>query len=371
MKTEILDVTAGDIADAVARAAQIIEQGGLVVFPTETVYGIACGAVPQAVDRLNRVKSREKTKHYSLHIEDPQKTGQYVPHISAIASRLIRRAWPGPLTIVFELSPGQIQMQRDYVSPESFDMLYRSSTLGIRCVSHPVGQKLLGRCAVPVFAPSANPAGEPPATDAQSAAGYLNGQVDLILDAGPCQFSQSSTVVKAGEESLEVLREGVYSRQEVQEMACLEILFVCTGNTCRSPMAEYLCRKYLSENFHCKIDELEQKGYKILSAGIAATEGMPATAEAVEACRMLGVDASGHRSRQATAEMLDSAELVLTMTQGHLAAVSECIGSSHEKAMMLDEQGIADPIGSGLDVYRETADQILEAIKKKLVRITK
>lgn len=371
MKTEVLKLTGGDSdREIIERAARVIDAGGLVVFPTETVYGIGCGARKDAVERLNRVKSRENLKRYTLHIGDKQRCRQYVPKVPLRARKLIDAYWPGPLTLVFEIEPGLMHIQQGFVPEEQYELLYKDNSIGIRCVEHSGGRELLNRTRLPVFAPSANPAGEAPAISAAQALDYLDGQVDLILDGGLCEYRQSSTVVQIDGREVNILREGAIAREDIKETAMVRILFVCTGNTCRSPMAEILMRHILSEKLNCRIDELDAKGYKIASAGVAAMAGMPASQEIVEICARKDIDATSHRSRVLTKEDIEESDFVFAMSSGHKAHIRDSISTSANKVQLLDDNGdISDPIGQGMNVYNECARQIERALLSKLDRI--
>lgn len=133
------------------------------------------------------------------------------------------------------------------------------------------------------------------------------------------------------------------------------ILFVCTGNTCRSPMAEVLCNKLLSD---AGVSDI-----KALSAGLAAAEGAPASQNAICAVRELSVDLSAHVSRQVTREMIDGCDAVYAMTCSHAAMLKKAFPESAEKISVLGD-GIPDPYGGDIEVYRSCRDSILKALKK-------
>ena len=184
--------------DALAEAAAILCNGGLVAFPTETVYGLGADATnPKAVARLNQVKGRPPTKPYSLHLYQPEQMRPYVSLVPAAAARLIERFWPGPLTIVVPGRDGQ--------------------TVGFRLPDHPVARAFLRACGVPVAAPSANRSGSPPPTDAQEVLAALEDSVDCLLDGGPTRFGRESTVVEVVGDAVEIRREGAISRAAILE----------------------------------------------------------------------------------------------------------------------------------------------------------
>jgi L-threonylcarbamoyladenylate synthase len=135
------------------------------------------------------------------------------------------------------------------------------------------------------------------------------------------------------------------------------IVFVCTGNTCRSPMAEAICKKLLSDRLGCTIDELPGRGFTVLSAGLAAGPGLPAASEAVAIAEAIGVDLSRHQSQLLTPELAEQATHVLGMTQGHVQAISDLLAV---KARLLSPDGddVDDPIGQPFEVYEECAYQM-------------
>ena len=368
METKVIKLDAAKVDSAkIVEAAAVIDSGGLVAFPTETVYGIGCRVTSDSLVRLDDVKGRSADKYYTLHIGLKGDVEKYVPTVGLKAKKLIRSAWPGPLTIVFELGKKDIDKQHESLDEDIFRNLYRNYSIGIRCPENLIASMLLQQTSRPVVAPSANITGRPPAVKAEEVLEQLSGKIDLLLDAGPCKYMKSSTVVKIGKKGMRILRSGVYSRAELETLSQVGILFVCTGNTCRSPMAEGIFRKYLAEKLQCNVDDLDKMGYKVNSAGIIGSSGFPASAEAVIACAAMGVDIKAHRNKALSNELIKESDIVFAMERIHRDRVIALEPEAANRCLLLaGDTGVPDPIGQSQQFYNSCAKLIEGAVQIRI-----
>jgi protein-tyrosine phosphatase len=366
LMTQVLDWQgAADPGAVVHQAAAALREGRLVAFPTETVYGLAASALaPAGVARLRQSKGRPEAKPLTLAIAGPAEALDWVPHMSLLGRRLARRCWPGPVTLVFNDGvanglasrlPGPVQQ---WVAP--------GGALGLRVPDHDAILQVLHQVPGPLVLSSANPSGMPPATTAQQVIEAMGQDVDLIIDDGPSHYGQASTVVKVNGNRFEVLREGVVSASALERLTPCMIVFVCTGNTCRSPLAEGLCKQLLAQRLGCTVEDLPERGFIVLSAGLAAMMGGGAAPEASLVAQELGADLSRHASRPLTADLVGQADHVITMTRSHLLAVVNHFPRIGPPVRLLgrDGQDIADPIGCDQAIYRECAQQILQDLER-------
>jgi protein-tyrosine phosphatase len=364
--TEVLEwqrVT--DSSRIVRRAVQALAEGQLVAFPTETVYGVAASALlPDAVERLCRGKGRLEEKPLALAIRGAAEALDWVPQMSRLGRRLARRCWPGPVTLVFGdgVDKGLASRLPDNVRRR----VCPSATLGLRNPAHAAIRETLRHLPGPLALSSANRSGEPAATTAQEVQQALGEELAILIDDGATHYRQASTVVQVHGNTWKVLREGVLTSAELERQAGCLVLFVCTGNTCRSPLAEALCKKMLAERLRCAPEALPQHGFLIMSAGLAAQTGEGAALEAIETARELGAELHGHITRALTPNLVAQADYLITMTQSHLLALAARFPGLGPPPRLLSGEGadLADPIGCEQPVYHACAQQILRDLEE-------
>ncbi len=338
-------------AGAVREVVRALRGGALVALPTETVYGIGADAShTDATARLAALKGRDAAQPVTLHLASGAALEQHAVAPKARVRALLDRYWPGPLTVVLPQPTG--------------------GTVGLRVPAHPFTSAVLAEFDGGLLLTSANRHGEPPMADADAIArGFPT--LDLVCDAGPPALGHASAVVRATGPLLEVLREGTLLRAELLRTAAVGVLFVCTGNTCRSPMAAAVAGAVMAETLDVQPDQLLARGVAIASAGTSAWPGEPASEHAVTVCAELGLDLSAHRSQPVTPELVASWQRIYALTDSHLERLIRLAPAAAGRAQLLAQDGrsIPDPFGADLETYRRTRDAIATAVRSRASEI--
>lgn len=368
MKTRLITVDRDANQNSAAhRAAEVLNKGGLVVFPTETVYGVGARAdLPEAMERLREAKSRLDQKPFTVHVASITAGEEFARPLSGVSQRLMRKAWPGPLTLILPVDDPLAQPGMAGLDESVATVMYSDNTIGLRCPSDAFAQTMLAAAKGPVVAASANRADHPPPQTANEALTELDGKVDLIIDEGPTRYAKPSTIVRVTGSNYETLREGVYDARIVANFATFRMLFVCTGNTCRSPMAEALARDIVAKKLDCGAAELASHGVEIRSAGTAGGGGRAAD-HAVSVMAAKGLELSNHCSTGLTAEMIAEADEILVMTGSHRRFVVDMVPSAEQRVrLVLGERDLDDPIGGSSQDYERCAQALAQGISKRL-----
>lgn len=328
------DLSRDDTTAAAAAASAALDAGELIVVPTETVYGIAAREDrPAARERLEQLKAG-RDKPFSLAVADLEMLADRLRPPGAPALRMAERWWPGPLTLLLRAREG--------------------GRLGVRVPGHPWTRELIGRVGAPLLLPSANLPGETPPVQADEVDAAVLEHVSVVVDGGRAALGEASTVVEVRPFSLLVLREGVVSRADLEQHARPRVLVICSGNTCRSPMAAALLRHELAAL--CEEDDRLMPAV-VLSAGAHAGKGQPASGAALEALDEMGLDLSEHRARPVDETLLRGVDMVLGMTGSHVAIASRLAGEDGPPVELFDPDGreVQDPFGGSLAEYRRVA----------------
>jgi len=316
-----------------------LNTGGVVIFPTDTVYGLlARQDIPVATQKIYALKGRASDKPLVRMISSLDRD-------DALLSTLPRRAWrvmhslcPGPLTIVGE------------------------GTSSVRWANHKDLNELIRQSEGPLVCSSANLSEGKEARQLSDIPAPIREGVDAHYDGGLCEGGVASTVLRFNRNSFELLREGPLKESLIQYLWCYRLAFVCTGNTCRSPMAEAMARKLLCQKLSCK--DLLDHGIHIESAGVHAAEASPASQQSVEVMKSMGLDVSTHLSSNVSHFSLCPPDQVYGMTSSHVAILN----SMAIDAELLSKNGedVADPFGGSLTRYQGCAEQIYNFIVERV-----
>ncbi|MCI0380138.1 MAG: Sua5/YciO/YrdC/YwlC family protein, partial [Gemmataceae bacterium] len=310
----------------------------------------ACALCPEAVTYSERHK--EASSPVAVVLSQAVEAFDWAPALRWAGARLGRRFWPGPLVLCG--GAGGKQGLAACFPPQVRSTLVEQG-VPLRLPAHPALRLAARRLGAPLVSVAT------PWTEPDQALGALSDE-DVLVRDGPTFFRQPATVVRLDGKACKVVREGAIPAAEIDDALPCQIVFVCTGNTCRSPMAQGLCAHLLAERLGCAAVDLPRRGFRVHSAGVAAMMGGAATPEAVEVVRAFGAELGQHRSQPLTHELLAQADYLFGMTHNHVYILRSLRTGVLPRLLSLAGEDIADPIGGPLELYQTCAQQIRECL---------
>jgi tRNA threonylcarbamoyl adenosine modification protein (Sua5/YciO/YrdC/YwlC family) len=325
-----------------------MQNGAVLAFPTETVYGIGCLIEHKAaIDKIYAIKDRNSSKPLSVHISSRDVVRKYIRRLPPYFDEFVKTFWPGPVTgILFDAN---------------------KKTVGFRYPDHQIALQVIAACGGEIFATSANLSGAPSPVTADEVLAAFGGIIDIVIDNGITRYQQDSTVVMLNDNGGDILRRGARGEEvknyferlkqpKKKDAAMKHVLFVCTGNTCRSPMGEGWLKWYLKSIGKDSLFHVE-------SCGVYACDGMTASSGSLQRLRKEGIDLSEHRSQSVSRAMIKRADVIFCMSLVHKKEIVDLAPEADEKVIVLN---VDDPIGFGGDVYDRCFQAIVGGIKEHI-----
>lgn len=343
----------------IEKADEIVKKGGVIALPTDTVMGLGTYFLNlKGQKKIYSIKKRKFDKPLIIFINNKDELKKFVMplKLGILREKIISEFWPGPLTLVFKSKLNA-----------NFLWISKDRKVGIRIPDYPLILELINKTG-PLATTSANVSGKPPVKGYKRIDLFIKKQVDYVIPENSYGLPPSTVLdvsaypfklLRKGPVSIVTIEETILRKIKLDRNISLNILFICTGNTCRSPMAMGLMRKYLPSDL--------RKIVRIKSRGINPVPGSRLSENARKVLREMGIDLSFHKARPVDVETLEWADFIFVMERKHFARLSY-LGFG-EKVRLLSgysskKMDIYDPYGKDIEEYRKVLKLMKNPIKK-------
>ncbi|NQT64552.1 MAG: threonylcarbamoyl-AMP synthase [FCB group bacterium] len=329
---------------------QKINNDSIFLHHTGSMFGIGCSAFSkEAIAKINSLKNRNQESGYIVLIPDIDWLKRFDVQVNTEVHRILQQYWPGELSVILEVPDPSLK----HIS-QNGKVAFRIPTDELLC-------EFIIKLDQPIISTSVNMSGKEPVQSLDEILAGFGSWFDFTILPEDIRSIDNlpSTIVEFTDAKLSLIREGSIPFSEIKlSYQSPQVLFVCSGNTCRSPIAEYLAKKKIIE------DNLK---LRVASAGFMA-DGMQISSNSNRVLALNGIDASEHVSTLLNGENLRKSWLVLTMTMKHKNKILQLYPASASKIYTISEYAgfnndIADPIGKDIEYYKKTFDEISEKVK--------
>lgn len=363
---------------AIKKAIEVLGNGGIIVYPTDTLYGLGIDVTNEkAVHKLFLLKQRDLRSPVSLMVNSLDKIEELVGILPIALYSHLKKILPGKVTALIR--------NTEQVSLPVFEYLEKGKNLneniGFRIPDHPVCHALTTGFDNPISTTSANISGKSNIFSIKDVIAQFGNKLDLILDAGEIEQSKGSTIIDFTKDPYLIVRQGDISVSQLEKLLPdmawrikrdkYTITFVCSGNICRSPMAEGILKQILSKTKY-------KKWIKVRSAGTLMIPVSDAHEFAIDVMNEKKIDISQHRSSAISSQIMAESDVVIAMAYNHYKFLRERFPAHKDKVVLikqwqrenrLSNPSIADPIGHDIEFFNVTYTEIYREIKRILPHI--